>query len=206
MSLSRCFGHLLCLGLLLIAQTASAQTADSITSEEYRQYMGWKNGIEDPRLAEETDDGKYKKIAKTMGLSAADLRAVVEKVQPVAGALKSTWEQKLKVSLSQTPVQAQIKSIEMNVQTGSPIAYVEYACGATAKADRDATWVAEGVRASGGFVKTLALWCTDPKGIKQFSAIIDRSGFEKIRKSSIERFASSRYIRLFTDIKRGPHT
>ena len=192
--------------LVALAGPGYAQAVDSVTCDEYQNYMAWKDGIQDPRLAEDSDDDRYKKIGKTIGLSAADLKAVVGKIEPLQGQLKGAWEAKIKQSLTQTPVNAQVKSVEMNVQTGSPIAYIEYRCGETAKIDRDATWVAEAVRASGGFVKTLALWCTDAKGIKQFSAIIDRSGFEKIRKSSIDRFASSRYIRLFTDIKRGPHT
>lgn len=206
MLLSRWQKSLVVLVGLGLVTTAYAQGVDSVTCDEYQHYMAWKDGIQDPRLAEDSDDDRYKKIGKTIGLTAADLKAVVGKIEPVQAQLKSAWETKIKQSLAQTPVQAQVKSVEMNVQTGSPIAYIEYGCGEAAKIDRDATWVAEAVRASGGFVKTVALWCTDGKGIKQFSAIIDRSGFEKIRKSSIERFASSRYIRLFTDIKRGPHT
>jgi Txe/YoeB family toxin of Txe-Axe toxin-antitoxin module len=206
MLFSRCRNSLVLVALLGLASTGYAQNVDSVTCDEYQNFMAWKDGIQDPRLAEDSDDERYKKISKTIGLSAEDLKAVVGKIEPLQGKLKGAWESKIKQSLAQTPVNAQVKSVEMNVQTGSPIAYIEYACGETAKIDRDATWVAEAVRASGGFVKTLALWCTDTKGIKQFSAIIDRSGFEKIRKSSIDRFASSRYIRLFTDIKRGPHT
>lgn len=206
MLFSRCRNSLVFLTILAFAGPSLAQTVDSVTCDDYQSYMAWKDGIQDPRLAEDSDDERYKKIGKTIGLSAVDLKAVVSKVEPLQGQLKGAWESKIKQSLAQTPVNAQVKSVEMNVQTGSPIAYIEYRCGETAKIDRDATWVAEAVRASGGFVKTVALWCTDAKGIKQFSAIIDRSGFEKIRKSSIDRFASSRYIRLFTDIKRGPHT
>ena len=106
---------------------------------------------------------------------------------------------KIKQSLAQTPIQAQVKSVEMNVQTGSPIAYVEYACGDTAKMERDATWVAR-VFVHPVVREDACALVYRSKGIKQFSAIIDRSGFEKIQKASIERFATRRYIRLFTDI------
>ena len=206
MLLSRCRQIFMALVVLGLSSFSFASSVDSVTCDEYQHFMAWKDGIQDPRLAEDSEEVRYKKIAKTIGLSDEQLKTVVGKVKPLHGQLKGAWEAKIKKSLAQTPIQAQVKSVEMNVQTGSPIAYVEYACGETAKMERDATWVAEGIRASGGFVKTLALWCTDPKGIKQFSAIIDRSGFEKIQKASIERFATRRYIRLFTDIKRGPHT
>ena len=141
---SRCRNSLVFLTLLAFAGPSLAQTVDSVTCDDYQSYMAWKDGIQDPRLAEDSDDERYKKIGKTIGLSAVDLKALVSKVES-----SRVLGTQIKQSLAQTPVNAQVKSVEMNVQTGSPIAYIEYRCGETAKIDRDATWVAEAVRASG---------------------------------------------------------
>ncbi|MBT6433370.1 MAG: hypothetical protein HOK97_01820 [Deltaproteobacteria bacterium] len=54
-------------------------------------------------------------------------------------------------------------------------------------------------------VNVLGLWCVNEIDTKLFSAQIGRAAFTKISKSSVPRFAASRYIRFFQKIKRGPH-
>jgi hypothetical protein len=85
------------------------------------------------------------------------------------------------------------------------VAYVKWKCGDQRDVDEEAAWVAWAVNQGGGVVKTAGVWCVNEIDTKLFSAKIGRASFERIRKEAIERFASSRYIRLFEEVKRGPH-
>lgn len=190
---------------LLASGVGSGAKASSVTPRDYELYMDWKDGREDPRLEKYSDAIKLKKIAKSLNVRPKDLEAIIGRVGPVAGTLKAKTEKAIKAALDETPIKARISSVEVNTATGHVVAYVKWRCGDQRDVDKEAAWVAWAVNEGGGVVTTAGVWCVNEIDTKLFSAKIGRASFERIRKEAIERFASSRYIRLFEEVKRGPH-
>lgn len=188
-----------------LTRAASAAVPD-ITAREFQLYMDWKDGKEDPRLAKDTDEVKLKKIAKTLGASPADVKNAIARVEPVIGTLKAELEMVVKDELAKTPIKPKVRSVEVNLDTAYPVAFVKWACGDARDIEKEAAYVAYGVAQGGVLIKTLGLWCVGEGDTKLFSAKIGRDAFTRIDLKAIERFATSRYIKLFEEVKRGPHT
>ena len=130
---------------------------------------------------------------------------MVDKVGPLAATLQADTEKAVRAALASTPVAKQVASVEVNVSTGHAVAFVKWRCGDARDVDKEAAWVAWGVADAGTVVKTLGLWCVNEIDTKLFSAKIGRECFERISRETIDRFATSRYIRLFEEVRRGPH-
>ncbi|MCK5690267.1 hypothetical protein KAI87_13405 [Myxococcota bacterium] len=181
------------------------QTAQQVSAEDYQVYMDWINGQEDPRLDKETEKVKKRKIAKQIGVSVKILEAAIEKVEPYASTIVKTTEDAIKAALKGTPIGAKVQKVVIDAREGHVVGYVNWACGDRRDWEKEAAFAAWATAEAGTIVKTLGVWCVNEKGTKMFSAKIGRGAFSRIRKAQIERFALSRYIRLFEGVKRGPH-
>ena len=192
--------------LLLASPTSVAATeALDVSAEEFGLYMDWMAGREDPRLEKYNDAQKRKKIARSLGVQVKVLGAAITKVGPVAGTLPQQTSSAIRAGLETTTLKGRILDVIIDAEQAHVVAGVQWRCGDPRDFDKEACWAAHAVGQTGRIVKTVGLWCTDSTGIKQFSAKIARSAAQRISKSSIERFAGSRYIRLFEEVKRGPH-
>ena len=179
--------------------------AAGITPEEFSLYMDWKDGQEDPRLAELDEATKKKKIAKNLGVTVAVLDAAVAKVNQAATVLGPNTSSAIQEALTKTPLSKRVLKVEVNTDTRHAVAYVKWRCGDLRNVDAEAAYVAWAVADRGEVVNLVGLWCVDAKETKMFSGQIGRSAFTKIRKARIPQLAQSRYSRLFQDVKRGPH-
>ena len=179
--------------------------AADISPKEYALFMDWKDGQEDEKLAEDDQETKTKKIAKSLGVTVAELEAAVAKVQAVESTLGSTTADAVRGSIKQTPMSTRLLDVEINTDTRHAVAYVKWRCPDKRDIDLEAAYVAWAIGDSNPLVNVLGLWCVNEIDTKLFSAQIGRESFTKIRKSSIPRFAASRYIRFFRKVKRGPH-
>ena len=61
MLLSRCRQIFMALVVLGLSSFSFASSVDSVTCDEYQHFMAWKDGIQDPRLAEDSEEVRYKK-------------------------------------------------------------------------------------------------------------------------------------------------
>ncbi len=192
--------------LVAVMWPALAAGTPVITAQEYEAFMSWKEGREDPRLEKDTDAAKLKKIARQLGVSTTALKAIIDKVEPVAATLKEETERSLARALEDTPVKGRVLVIEVNADSGHVVAGVKWRCPADERdVDKEASYVAWALIDGGKIVKTLGLWCVNEIDTKLFSAKIGRVAFERIQRPSIDRFATSRFLRLFEEVKRGPH-
>jgi hypothetical protein len=190
------------LGAFMVVGAAHA--AD-ITATEYALYMDWKDGREDPRLAHLDDAAKLTTIAKSLGVSVGALEKAIQKGTQESPTLVQNASQKIRQAIQRAEVGMRVLEVEVDASHGHVVAGVQWRCVDVHDTDKDAAYIAWGVAQSEPLVQTLALWCTDTSGVKMFSAKIGRSAMEKIQVESIERFASSRLIRLFETVQRGPH-
>ena len=177
-----------------------------LTAREWELYVYWRDGRDEPQLAKDPDGVRLKKIARANGVAESELKKAVERVTPLAATLKADTETSVRTELDTTPIKKQIQSIDVNVETGHAVAFVKWSCGDSRDTDKEAAYVAWAVAVGAPAVKTLALWCVNGADTKLFSAKIGRDALGRIDVKSIERFAASRYIRLFEEVKRGPHT
>jgi hypothetical protein len=195
------------LGVVILgaATFAGAEVPASITATEYALYMDWKEGALDPRLAHLNHTDKLNTLAKSLGVTVGTLEKAIEKGVQQAPSLAQNASQKIRQSIQRAEVGGRLLDVEVDTSHGHVVAGVQWRCADLRDADKDASYIAWGVAQAEPLVQTLALWCVDASGTKQFSAKIARSAMEKIQVESVERFASSRLIRLFETVQRGPH-
>ncbi len=184
---------------------ALAGPALEIKAEEYGYYRAWVDGREDPRLAKDDEATRLKKIAKQENLKITEFRALIERVSKVAQSIVPENEAAIRQSLNQTVIGKRIREVEINVDSSHVVAFVKWECGDKRDIDKEASYVAWAVGQGGGVIGTLGLWCVNENDTKLFSAQIGRGGFTRIKKKTVERFATTRYARLFEKVKRGPH-
>ena len=184
---------------------ASDVANPSLSLEDYAAYKDWLNGREDPRLAEESEDVRYAKIAKTIGLSGEALKKIVERVTPLADGIDKMMQDKIKVHAGTTLLKTRLKEVHVDARQGHVVAGVKWQCGDMRDVKVEAAYAAWAVAQGGFLVRTLVVWCTNEVGTKLFSAKIGRPNFLKIQKPRIERFGRTRYIRLFEEVREGPH-
>ena len=188
---------------LWVAPVMAAGT--SVSPTEYALFKDWQEGETDETLVEDDEETRTKKIAKNLGVTIEELEAAVAKVKAVESTLGSSTAAAVRDSLGQTPMVGRLLEVEINTETRHVVAYVKWRCPDKRDIDLEAAYVAWAIGDSNPLVKVLGLWCVNEIDTKLFSAQIGREAFTKIRKSSIPRFAASRYIRFFQKIKRGPH-
>jgi len=179
--------------------------AGRLNSEDYSLARDWYDGKEDPRLEKFSEKNKKKKIAKSLGVTVSRLEEATRRYEAAIGALKDGTEKAIRTNLSKTPIAERILSVELNTETRQAVAFVQWTCGDKRDVDQEASYVAWAVSKAAQVAEILGLWCVDKAKTKQFSAQIGRTGFTRIDKERIGRFASTRYARLFEQVKRGPH-
>ena len=206
MSLSRLW-MLVCTSMLFtwIPFSLVKATDATITARDFRLYMDWQDGRLDPRLAKDSEESKLLKIAKSLGVSTQVLKDAIALVEPQLPTLADRVKQSIEQGLKTTPLEKRLVDVKVDVSQADVVAAVAWRCPNETTIDIDAVQVAYSTMAAAPLVQALAVWCVDDKGDKLFSAKIGRGAAQKIQASQIERFASSRYIRLFETIKRGPH-
>lgn len=187
------------------ARAASANPA-AVTAQEYQLYMDYREGREDARLQKMSDAQKRKAIARSLGVSATELSLAIDKVERVQPSLAEDTSAAISRALEQTELRGRVLDVYVDASQGHVVSGVKWRCGDERDRAKEASFVAWAVNEGGPIVKTLALWCVDANDSKLFSAKIGRSGFEKVQKETIERFATTRFIRLFEDVRWGPHT
>ena len=192
---------------LLVTTLAGPVLADGVgvSPEEFSLYMDWKDGQEDPRLQELDEAVRMKKIAKNLGVKVTVLEAAVTKVSGAVAGLAPSTTSAIREALIKTPLSKRVLDVELNTDTRHAVAYVKWRCGDLRNVDAEAAYVAWAVADRGQVVNLLGLWCVNDQETKMFSGQIGRAAFTKIRKARIPQLAQSRYIRLFQDVKRGPH-
>lgn len=176
-----------------------------ISAEDYQLYMTWASAQEDPAVTKLSEDARVALVAKNEGISQNVLRAAITAGSSAAPTLKKDSETAIAARLEQTPLKGRVREVHVDAASGHVVAGVKWLCGHAPDHDKESSYAAWAVAEASPVIGTLVVWCVDDKGTKLFSAKIGRSSSMKITQASIDRFASSRYIRLFDDVKRGPH-
>lgn len=186
------------------AQLALAAGPD-VSPEEFNLYREYVIGRDDTRLEKYNDKAKLKKIARSLGVSTKQLKGAIDKVEPLIESLQADTEKAIRASLDQTSMKKAVLKVEVNLETEHAVAFVKWRCGDPRDHDKEAAYIAWAVADGGPVIQLLGLWCVNSIDTKLFSGKIARPALGRVSKTGVERFATSRYIRLFEDVKRGAH-
>ena len=190
--------------MTLVGSAAWAGGPD-VSPSEYALYMDWNDGREDPRLQKYDDAGKMKKIARQAGVRTAELKAAVAKVTPLAPTIAEDTKKAITDALTTTPLKGRVLEVHVDAGQGHVVAGVKWRCGDKRDADKESAYVGWALADGGHVVKTVVVWCVNEIDTKLFSAKAANASLARINKAAIERFAASRYIKLFEEVRRGPH-
>lgn len=191
--------------LALSVGVPTAPALPDVSQDEYALFMDWHDGREDPRLEKDDEATKIQKIARTLGVKLAQLKAVIEKVKPVADTIAKDTEKAIIATLDTTPLKGSVLEVVVDARQSHVIAYVKWRCGDKRDADKEAAYAGWAVAASAPIARTVGVWCVNSVDTKLFSAKAAKSSLARIDRGSIDRFAEARYIRLFEEVRRGPH-
>lgn len=196
---------LVLLGIFLSGGAGQASARSAVSAAEFALYMDWINGRQDPRLKDLSDSQRMRKIAVNLGVRVADIVAAVSKVTPVAATIAEDTTVALRRSLASTPLQGRILDLAVDAGQSHVIAHIKWRCGPLHDLEQEAAYAGWASAAAASVVATTVVWCVNTKGTKLFSARAANSGLMRITKTSIPRFAKSRYIRIFEGVKTGAH-
>ncbi len=196
---------ILSLVIVVSVGVPEAPALPDVSQVEYALYMDWHEGRDDPRLEALDGPARLKKIARTLGVRSADLKAAIDKVQPFADTIAKDTEKAIMAVLATTPLAGRVLEVVVDARQSHVIAYVKWRCGDKRDADKEASYAGWAVAQRAEIVKTVGVWCVNSVDTKLFSAKVSKQSLALINKRSIERFAQARYIKLFEQVKRGPH-
>jgi hypothetical protein len=187
---------------LLVA--AEATPGVEVTAREYQLYMRWREQRDNLAASRLTDEQQVVRAAAALEVKPSELRQVIAKVEPVQPRLAADTERAMVAALASTPLKERLLEVHVDSHLAHVVAGLKWRCGAPIDRDKEASLAAWAAREAGRIVETLVLWCVSDDDATLFSAKIGRSAFEKIARDGIERFAATRYIKLFEEVRRSP--
>ncbi len=189
--------------LTLFAAGSAFAAPVEMTAEEYTQYRTYMNLRDAPKLAKLSDKQKRAKIAASINITPGALDAAIAKGEVKAAGIEERTVAGVKEELEKTPLKGRIKEVTINTETEQAVLFVKWQAANALDFDKEACHVAAAVKAGGHIVSLVVLWAVNGNDATVFSAKVGRSAFMRINPASINSFASTRYIKMFEDVKRG---
>ncbi len=188
--------------LLFFMSEAAIATPPEMTADEYTQYRTYLNLRDAPKLAKMSDKQKRAKIAASIHITTAQLDAAIAKGETHGQGLEERTVASVKEELNKTPLKERIKEVTINTETEQAVLFVKWQAASALDFDKEACHIAAAVKAGGHIVSLVVLWAVNGNDATVFSAKVGRSAFVRISPASINSFASTRYIKMFEDVKR----
>lgn len=189
----------------LRAQTAGTATnAIELTAEEFTQYRTYVNLKDAPKLANLPEKQKRAKIAQSINITPAQLDVAIEKGEKAGDGIGDRTVAAVQAELAKTPLKGRVKEVTIDTSSEQAVIFVKWQAGNALDFDKEACHVAAAVKAGGHIVSLVVLWAANANDVTVFSARVGRNAFTKINPATINSFASSRYIKMFEQVQRGP--
>lgn len=189
--------------VLLFCTTATAGPVE-MTADEFQYWHTYKNLQDAPKLVKLSEKAKRAKIAHHLKISPKALDAALAKGEQYGAGIEERTATAMKTALETTILRGRVKEVTINSDADQAVAFVKWEARSPLDFDKEACWTAWAAAEQGHIVKILVVWAVNNSDATVFSAKVGRTAFTKIHKSRINSFASTRYIKMFEDIKRGP--
>ena len=189
--------------LFLTSTLVSANTVD-MNADEFRYWRTYVQLQNAPKLKPLTENAKRAQIAKHLKISPAQLSEAIAKGEQHGEGIEQRTAEAISKALETTMLKGRIQDLTINTDTDQAVAFIKWTARSPLDFDKEACWAAWAVGEAGHIVNILVLWAVNAADATVFSAKVGRTAFTRIHKNRINSFASTRYIKMFEDVKRGP--
>jgi hypothetical protein len=186
------------------ARQAFATAPVEMTAEEYQIYKTYQEINGDPKLASMAEKVKRQKVADATKTTVKVVDAAIEKGKQFGEGIGDRTAEAIKTELAATPIGSRVLDLKVNTETDRAVAFIKWRAQSTLDFDKEACWAGLAVKEGGHIISIMVVWAVNSQDVTVFSAKADRSALLKIQKSSIPNFASTRYIKMFEEVQRGP--
>jgi len=189
---------------LVLPRFLSAACPVQLSPEDYTYFKTYQLYKDAPKLANLPDAKKRVKIAENLKISVSRLNTAIQNGLKAGNNIEELVKTSIQEALAETPLKDKVLDVTINTQTEHAVAFIKWRAQNPLDFDKEACYGAFSVKEGGPFISIAVLWAVNNNDVTVFSAKAGRSAFEKISKSQINNFASTRYIKMFEEVKRGP--
>ena len=197
--------------MILGAETASATEISEITDKDYYAASYYKDALEDPRIQKvKKQSKKIRKIARSIGISAKQLKAAIAKMGGLSGEPTELAVAAIKAGFEESRVKGRVLDVLINAEEAKHVVvYVRWRASKSKDVVKDASAIAHAVVSRAPLVSTLSLSAIHPKAPSEsrksvWSGKIGHGAMERISPKRIEDYADRLYKRLFEGVEERP--
>jgi hypothetical protein len=198
----------LLLSLCTPALTARADGID-LTEEQFKTYHDYLEALQDPRVEKVKPADRLTKIAHNFHITVPKLKEAIEKGERYGDlkAIATACEAAIRESLKGTAIDGRIMYLQVDTREGHVVTYVAWKVGKPEALEQEACLVAVRVRKAAPISADLRLWAAEPgkdpdnPANRIFDGMISGEAAGKIQEQRIGDFASTRYIKLFEQLR-----
>lgn len=187
---------------LLLASALPARAEPvALTAEDFKLYKEYQAALTDERVLKMAEDKRLPAIARNFKVSEKALREAVEKFESVGADVATKFEAEIRTALDATALKGSLDHVKVDDSTSHAVTYISWRNADAQKLEEEAALVALSVAKAAPITSTVALWALDATGRKVFEAKISASAARNFKPERLQMFASTRYIRLFEDVR-----
>lgn len=174
----------------------------ALTEEEFKMARHYQLALEDPRVQKMPEPRRLPAIAKDAGVKADALKRAVARLEQ-AGDVKGKCEAAIRDAVGAAPLAGRVAKVELDLGEAHAVAYVEWLNENPTLLDEEASYSALRAAQACPIASSIQLWAHDKANpqAKVFQALISRGPALRINAERIHDFATTRYIKLFEQVK-----
>lgn len=190
---------LLCTSLLL-APVALAEAPD-MSREDFRLYRDYQAALRDSRVQAMPESQRIPAIARNFKVSEQTLRAAVEKGEkyPEIG---NALEAEVRKVIEEGALAGKVHELKVDDSDAHVVTFLAWKNDNPDKLEEEAALAAIAAVRGAPITSTIAVWAVDAAtGRKVFEARISADAAERFNPARVGMFASTRYIRIFENVR-----
>jgi hypothetical protein len=190
------------LAAVLLPAVSFAAAPVELTQEEFKMFRHWQKAMNDPRVEKIKPGARNAAIARDARFKLKDMEQAIARGE-AAGDLKAGCEASIREALSGTDLGGRLGTIDVDTSEPHAVAYVQWMNAQPSKLEEEAALAAVQTAKSCPLLSTIQVWAQDasaPK-VRVFQGLISQTAAARINPERIKDFASTRFIRLFENVK-----
>lgn len=187
--------------VLLGLSLPAAAEPPPVSPAEYRLYRDYQAALGDERVLKLPEAKRAAAIAKNFKVSEKDLRAAVERCEqhPELGRRS---EEEIRSLIDAGPLQGRLHDLKVDDSDAHVVTFLAWRNEDPDRLEEEAALAAIAAAKGAPVTSTIAVWAVDAAtGRKVFEAKIGAAAAGKFNPERVSMFASTRYIRIFEDVR-----
>jgi len=191
--------------VLALAPLAPAHTARAepvpMTAREYQLYRDYLGALDDERVKKMPEGKRLAAIARNFKVPEKDLASAVGKGDKVGRDAARRSETEIRSLVDGSGLAGRVHDLRVDDSAGHVVTYVGWKNVDPAKLEQEASLAALLAARGAPISHTIAVWAVDAAGRKVFEGKISAEAAGRFNAERMEMFASTRYIRIFEDVR-----